>query len=245
MLPKINFPTYSVNLLSDGKQIEFRPFLVKEQKLLLIATEAEDVKTVTSTMRQIIKNCIITSDIDIDKLPIFDLEYIFLNLRARSVGEVVNLQYKCNNKTKNEKGEEVDCSGVEKFDINLLSVQPKKFDSHNKKIMLTEKLGLVLKYPTIEMIENVEQSENTSETIINMIIDCIDYIFDENQMYYAKDTSKQELVEFIESLQQKDLDKIKEFFDTSPKITHSLDFKCGKCGYEENITVEGVQNFFV
>lgn len=243
MLPKIDVPIYELNLLSSGKKIRFRPFLVKEQKLLLMATQSEDPKDTLNIVKQISKNCIIDS-IDIETLPVFDLEYIFLNLRARSVNEVVNLQYKCNNKVKNEKNEEEVCGSLEKFNINLLNIFPEKNSDHNKKILLTDNLGIMMKYPTIELIASITgQDEN--EILMELLINCIDYVFDKEKIYYAKDVTKEELSEFIDNLQQKDLEKIQNFFETAPKIRKNLNFKCRKCGYEENIIVEGLQNFFV
>jgi hypothetical protein len=133
MLPKIDVPIYELNLISSGKKVRFRPFLVKEQKLLLMASQSDDPKDSLNVVKQISKNCIV-DDIDIESLPVFDLEYIFLNLRARSVNEVINLQYKCNNKIKDEAGQETTCNGLEKFDINLLEITPTKDPKHNKKL---------------------------------------------------------------------------------------------------------------
>ena len=243
MLPKIDVPVYELKLPSSEKKVKFRPFLVKEQKLLLMASESDDPKDSLNVVKQISKNCVI-DDVDIESLPVFDLEYIFLNLRARSINEVVKLQYKCNNKVKNEEGQEETCGSLEKFEVNLLNVLPEKNPDHNKKIMLSEKLGIMMKYPTFEMVSNLKGT-NESEILTELLINCIDFIFDDNQMYYAKDVSKEELVEFIDNLQQKDLEKLQKFFETSPKIKHSLDFNCHKCGYKENINVEGLQNFFV
>jgi hypothetical protein len=242
MLPKIDVPIYELSLLSTGKKIRFRPFLVKEQKLLLMNTQSEDPKDTLNVVKQISKNCII-DDVDVESLPVFDLEYIFLNLRARSVNEVVNLQYKCNNKVKNEKGEEDVCGSLEKFDINLLEILPEKNPNHDKKIMLTDNLGIMMRYPTFEVLANIS-GQNESEVLMELLINCIDYIFDKDKIYYAKDVTKDELTEFIDNLQQKDLEKIQQFFETSPKIKKNLDFKCRKCEYKENIVLEGLQNFF-
>jgi hypothetical protein len=243
MLPKIDVPIYELKLISTGKSIRFRPFLVKEQKLLLMASQSEDPKDALNVVKQISKNCII-DDVDMESLPIFDLEFIFLNLRARSVNEIVNLQYKCNNKLKDEKGEEKICTGLEKFEVNLLEILPDKNPNHNKKIMLSDKLGIIMKYPTFEIISNLK-GQNESEVLMELLISCIDNIFDNDQTYYAKDVSKEELEEFIDNLQQKDLEKIQQFFDTTPKIKKNLNFDCHKCGYKENIVVEGLQNFFI
>lgn len=243
MLPKIDVPTYELKLISSGKTIRFRPFLVKEQKLLLMATQSDDPKDSLNVVKQISKNCII-DDIDVESLPVFDLEYIFLNLRARSVNEVVNLQYKCNNKIKDETGEEKACGSLEKFDINLLEVTPTKDPKHNTKIMLSEKLGITMKYPTFEMVANLK-SQDENDILMELLVNCIDHIFDDENIYYTKDVTKEELVDFIDNLQQKDLEKIQQFFETAPKIKKDLKFSCHKCGYKENIVVEGLQNFFV
>jgi hypothetical protein len=243
MLPKIDVPIYELNLISSGKKVRFRPFLVKEQKLLLMASQSDDPKDSLNVVKQISKNCIV-DDIDIESLPVFDLEYIFLNLRARSVNEVINLQYKCNNKIKDEAGQETTCNGLEKFDINLLEITPTKDPKHNKKIMLSDNLGITMRYPTFEMIANLK-SQDENETLMELLTICVDHIFDKDNIYYVKDVSKEELVDFIDNLQQKDLQKIQEFFETAPKIKKNIDFKCKKCGYKENIEVEGLQNFFI
>jgi hypothetical protein len=238
MLPKLDVPIYSVNLISTGKPVRFRPFLVKEQKMFLMASESEDSNEMVNIIRQVLKNCVI-DEIDIDSLPTFDLEYLFLNLRARSVEEVVDLRYKCNNVIDEKK-----CSGVVEFKLNLLQIEPTKNEKHKEKIQITENLGICFKYPTFDMLQKYEKlSEN--EIMIRILVDCIDYIYDKDQIYYSKDSSREELEEFIDNLQQKDLEKFKEFFDTMPEIKKDVQFKCPKCSYEEDITIKGIQNFFV
>jgi DNA-directed RNA polymerase subunit M/transcription elongation factor TFIIS len=165
-------------------------------------------------------------------------------LRARSVSEVINLQYKCNNKVKNEADEETVCGNLEKFDVNLLEILPTKDPKHDKKIMLSDKLGLMMKYPTFEMIANLK-GQNENETLMELLTICIDNIFDQDNIYYTKDVTKEELEEFIDNLQQKDLEKIQEFFETAPKIKKDISFNCRKCGYKESIEIEGLQNFFI
>lgn len=242
MLPKLKTPTYEVNLISTGESVKFRPFLVGEQKIFLMAAESKDVKDTINAIKQVLKNCILDKNIDIETLPTFDLEYLFLQLRARSVGEISELRYTCNNRVLTESGEEKVCGGIIKMDINLLDIQPITSPEHNNKIMLTDELGVVLKYPTLNMLQKLNIQSETD--ILKIVSSCIDYIFDKDQIYYAKDSSPKELEEFIDSMQQNDLDKIKQFFQTMPKLAKQLDFKCNKCGYEEDITIEGVQNFF-
>ena len=243
MLPKLDIPIYEVKLISSGKTVRVRPFLVKEQKLFLMASESDDQKETVNVIRQVLKNCIL-DEVDVDNLPTFDLEFLFMNLRARSVEEVVDLRYKCNNTLKDENGEDKKCSGSVEFKLNLLEVEPTVNPNHTNKIQLTDNLGVVLKYPTFEMIQKYEtMSEN--DVMLNVLIDCIDYIFDADNVYYAKDTPKEELVDFVDNLQQAHLEKIKVFFDTMPEIKKDVHFACPKCGYEEDIEIKGMQNFFV
>lgn len=242
MLPKLDVPIYSVKLISNGKEVRIRPFLVKEQKLFLMASESEDSKETINTIKQVLKNCVL-DDIDIDSLPTFDLEYLFMNLRARSVEEVVTLKYKCNNTVKDDKGEDTICNGTVDFEVNLLEIQPTKHEEHTNKFMLNEKIGICLRYPTFEVVQKYEQMEE-NDIMVNILIDCIDYLYDEEQVYYAKDSSRKELEEFVDSMQQKDLEKIRTFFETMPEIKKDFDFHCSKCGYEEKMEVKGLQNFF-
>lgn len=242
-LPKLDIPTYEVNLVSSGKKVRFRPFLVKEQKLFLMASESDDANEVIKTIRQVLKNCIL-DDIDVDDLPTFDLEFLFMNLRARSVEEIVDLKYKCNNILKDENGAEKRCGGEVEFKLNLLEIQPTKNPNHTNKVNITENLGICFKYPTFEMVQKYENlAEN--EVMMNIIVDCIEYIFDKENIYYAKDSTRAELEEFIDNLQQKDIEKFESFFETIPEIKKDIHFKCGKCGYEEDIVLKGLQNFFV
>ena len=243
MLPKLDVPIYELTLISTGKKIRFRPFLVKEQKLLLMVSQDEDNKETINIVKQILKNCII-DEINVDDLPTFDLEFLFLNLRARSVNEVVELKYRCNNFIKDEKGEDNQCGSVEKFEVKLLDIKPIKGENHNNKIQLSEKMGVVMKYPTFEMVAKLD-GKSEEEILMELLVECIDYVYDEDTIYKTKDLPKEEVIEFVDSMQQKDLEKIQEFFETAPKIKHVINFGCKKCEYKEEITVEGLQNFFI
>jgi DNA-directed RNA polymerase subunit M/transcription elongation factor TFIIS len=244
MLPKIDMPIYEVKLISNGKKLKFRPFTVKEEKLFLMANQGEELDNVVDTIKQVINNCVL-DEFDIDSLPLFDIEHIFLNIRARSISEIVNLQYKCNNTVANEETkEEKECGNVIKIELNVLEIEPIKQEGHSNKIEITEKMGVVMRYPSFETIKKFN-AEDEADSIIKITVDCIDYIYDSDSIYYAKDFTEEELVEFVESMQAKDLEKIKFFFDTMPKMKKDVDFKCNKCGYEEKIEIEGIQNFFV
>lgn len=243
MLPKIDVPIFSVELISTGKKIRFRPFTVKEEKLFLMANESDDFESVMESTKQVLNNCIL-DEIDINTLPMFDIENIFLNLRARSIQEVINLKYNCNNVVTNEKGEEKVCNNQVPIDINLLEIKPESGNNHTNKIEITDTMGIVMKYPTFNMVSDSDTMFDV-DSVIDLAVSCIDFIYDAENVYHAKDSTKEELVEFVESLQSKDMEKIKNFFETSPKIKKHAHFKCGKCGYEEDIMVEGLDGFFV
>lgn len=242
-LPKIDVPIFELKLPSNGKKIKFRPFTVKEEKLFLMATQDDDAKSSFNTVMQVLNNCIL-SDVEVEKLPMFDVEFLFLNLRARSIGEVVDLNYKCNNDVNDGNGGTKKCNNVVNIKVNLLEIEPSVDEKHSNKIELNSKMGIVMKYPSIDFLGN-ELSSDEFDVIIDLIVNCIDYIYDEDNLYYAKDSSREELLEFLDSLQSKELEKIKEFFDTLPKIKKDLDFKCSKCEHEEKIVLEGIQSFFV
>jgi hypothetical protein len=242
MLPKLDVPIYETKLISNDQVVRFRPFLVKEQKLFLMAAESEEPKDTINAIKQVLRNCIL-DDIDVDSMATFDIEYLFLQLRARSIGEVVNLRFNCNNNV-TEKGEEKKCGNLVKIDINVLEINPTKDQEHTNKIQITDKVGVVLKYPTFNSIDSNEIDSQDMQQVLNVIVSCIDYVYDDEQVYYAKDTKKEELIEFIENMKQGDLEKLSSFFTTLPKLKKDVQFHCDKCGYEEDIILEGVQSFF-
>jgi hypothetical protein len=159
------------------------------------------------------------------------------------VGEVAELQYKCNNKVKDDAGEEKTCNHLVKFDVNIFEIEPKKNPEHTNKIELSDELGMVMRYPSLKSIGNISDSAQ-SEKIMNILIACIDYIYDKDNIYYRKDIDDAELTDFVDSMTREQFLKVQTFFDTMPKLTKDLEFKCGKCGYTEKIEVEGIQNFF-
>lgn len=245
MLPKIDVPMYDLVLPLSKKKVKFRPFLVKEEKILLMAMESDDDKASLLSIKQILNNCCLSDDVDIETLPIVDLEFFFLNLRARSVSEMVELQYKCNNKIKEEDGSEKDCNHIVPIEINVLDINPKLPENHTNKVALTDKLGVIMKYPTISSIENTNSDSGEVDLLMNILHDSIESVYDEENIYHTKDVSKEELTEFIEGLTKDQFSKIQQFFDSIPKIKKDVEFKCSKCGYEEKIAIEGMQNFFV
>ena len=239
MLPKVDVPVYELELISSKRKIQFRPFLVKEQKLLMMAQESAgtDKNAVINVVKQIINNCVL-SEIEVEDLPLFDIEYIFLNLRARSIAEVVPLNYRCMNEVGDDK-----CNNVVKYDLNLLDIKPKISNEHDTRIEINDQLGMIMRYPKLDMFGEVDFTDESK--ILELIISCIDSIYDADSIYHTKDVSRQEIEEFVDSLPTKVIDKIKNFFDTMPKISTELNFECKKCGHKEDITLEGIDSFFV
>jgi hypothetical protein len=242
MLPKLDVPIYDLALPLSKRKIQIRPFLVKEEKIFLMASESDDEESILTAIKQIVNNCCLTEDVDVELLPISDLEFIFFNLRARSISEVVELKYKCNNKI-HVGEEEKPCDNMVEFEINLLDIKPEISENHNNKIELSEKLGVVMKYPNFKLIDKLKNLSET-EVMMETILNCIDYIYNDDEIFYAKDVSKKELVEFVEGMNHKQFLNLQQFFETIPKITKEVDFECDKCGYKEKIVLEGIQNFF-
>jgi hypothetical protein len=248
-LPKIDLPIFELKLVSVSDPIKFRPFLVKEEKLLLMALQSEDEDTILKTIKQVINNCLI-DEIDIDKIPIFDIEYLFLNIRARSVGEKVETYFVCRNvvgKSTNEAGEEEDvtCMHMMPVEINILDVKPPISDLPSK-IFISKNIGIQLNFPNLKSFKSIQRlvlSEDNQD-VFDMIYDCTDYIFDENEMYYAKESTKEEFYAFLDSLTQEQFDKITGFFEQLPAIVHDIDHACQKCGFEHKLHMEGLNDFF-
>jgi hypothetical protein len=162
-----------------------------------MTAQSEDLKEIFNTTKQVINNCVL-DDIDIEELPMFDIEHLFLNIRARSISEILNLKYKCNNVVKTEEGEEKVCNNLVDLEINVLEIEPTKDKNHNKKIEITNNVGFVMKYPTLKLFEKVDINTDV-ESILEMTINCIDFVYDGDNVYYSKDVSKEELTEFIEN----------------------------------------------
>ena len=237
-LPKIDVPTYNLELPVSKKKIKFRPFLVKEQKNLLMAMEGNDSETIHNAVRDVINNCTL-SDINIDELPIIDVEYYFLQLRGKSVGEIADLRYRCNNLV-----EDKECGNTMETQFNVLEVKVETEPDVSDTIQLTNTVSIKLNYPIYSTVEKINKMDNPTDMAFEMILNSIDYVFDGEQYYYAKETPRKELVEFIDSLNQDQFGKIEEFFEKLPKMRKTLDIKCSKCGFEHHIVAEGLEDFF-
>ena len=235
-LPKLNVPVYEAILPSTEKVIKYRPFLVKEEKLLLTAQESGE-EAVLPAVKQIIKNCV-QGEIDVDNMPIFDIEYVFLRLRAKSVGEEVTLGLKPWGCPQND-GEL--CKFTTEVSVNLEEIKCVKDKTHTSKIMLDNKIGIMMKYPDISQL-NTKGSEN--EMGFEVIKKCINMIFTEEETHERDSFSDKELDDFIDSLNTKQMEKIKNFFDTMPVLKHTVKYTCKTCDDEKETTLQGLQSFF-
>jgi len=238
-LPKLDIPTYEIELPISKKKIKFRPFLVKEQRNLLMALESNETITVQQNIRDILNNCTLTENVDIDKLPIIDIEYYFINLRAKSVGEVVETRYRCNNIVN-----DTECNNVMETNINLQNIKVLQDKSIDPEIKVTPKITIKLKYPEFGVVKDSLKYDDINQVTFNMIASSIEYIYDGEQFYYGHETSPEEMLQFVESLNAEQFKKIEEFFENLPKLKENVNITCGKCGYHHTIEVEGLESFF-
>jgi hypothetical protein len=236
-LPKIAAPTYTLELPSTGQEINYRPFLVKEEKVLVIALESEENKQITNAIKTVIKNCILTKGIKVETLPTFDIEYLFLNIRGKSVGEEIEVNVICPD-------DEVTQVPVT---IDLDDIQVQKSDEHNNKIKLDDTLMMEMKYPSLdEFIKNNFDlnDENSMDQSFNLIASCVSNIFSEDEVWAAEDCTKKELKEFLEQMNSAQFKDIEKFFETMPKLSHKIKVTNPKTKVESEVVLEGLASFF-
>lgn len=238
-LPKIDVPTYDVTLPSDGKTIKIRPFLVKEEKLLLMAVESKDNENIIKTTKQIINNCIVSGNVDLEKMPFFDVDYLFIALRAKSIGEKIETSYTCNNVIEGNR-----CGGVFQTDIDISNCIIDKNENVDMNIKLNNTLTIKMKYPSYSIMKAIMGNESVLEKKIRVICSCVDRITNGDKVYTTKDFSKEELKKFVEGLTQEQYKKLEEFVDNLPTFFISSKSKCPKCQYEHNIKYTDFTRFF-
>lgn len=243
-LPKIEVPTYELELPISKKTIKYRPFLVKEQKVLLMAMESGDTKTVQNAVIDVLNVCVLTPNFDIFRAPIIDVEFLFLNLRAKSVGEIVQNKYRCNNEVDDGEGGKKECGNTIETKINLTEIVPVREKEVDPEIKLNEKIVVKMKYPEFNIMRDSIDSNNITEVTFKLIASCIEYIYDGDQFYYASETPIEELIEFIENLSQEHFELLEEFFNNMPKLTKKVEMTCKKCGFPHSFEVEGLESFF-
>ena len=236
-LPKIATPVYELELPSTGDTIQYRPFLVKEEKVLVIALESEDTKQITNAIKNVIKNCIQTKGIKVETLPTFDIEYLFLNIRGKSVGEEIEVNVTCPD------------DGVTQvpIKINLDDIQVQKNEDHTNRIKVDDSIMMEMKYPSLDQFikNNFDFDEkNAMDQSFDLIATCIDKIFTEDEVWAVEDCSKKEIVEFLEQMNSSQFKEIEKFFETMPKLSHSLKVKNPKTKKENEVVIEGLAGFF-
>ena len=232
-LPKLNTLTYELTLPSTGEQLKYRPFLVKEQKALMIAQEADDDKLLENTIAQIINDCVL-NDIDPYAMPMFDIEYVFLRIRGKSVGEKVKLNLLCPDDEKTRVDVEID---LEKVDVQMS-------EDHTNIVNLTKDIKLIMRYPCLKDMTGFDDKGEVS-SLFDMIKRCVHEIHDGETVYNKVDISEKELDEFIDSMSTENFENLSAFFETMPKLQHVIKTKNPKTKKKVEITIEGIQNFFV
>ena len=237
-LPKVNTPTYELVLPSNNKKIRYRPFLVREEKILIMALESEDMKQITNSVIEILNACILTKGVKVNTLSTFDIEYLFLNVRAKSVGESIEVNVTCpdDNKTSVQ------------VSVDLDTIKVKKNRKHTDIIKLDDTLSLKMKYPSMDQFieSNFESNEESSDikTTLKMITSCIEMIYNDEESWNGSESSQKELEEFIEQLNSKQFKSIEDFFTTMPKLTHTLKVKNPQTNVESSVVLEGLAAFF-
>ena len=234
-LPQVNTPTYELAVPSTDEKLKYRPFLVKEEKILMIAMEGKEQSGIIDAVKQIVQSCTFDT-FDISKAPIFDVEYIFLNIRAKSVGEISTVNLRCLD----------DNETFVKTDIDLTKVEVEMNKDHTNKVELSEEMGMIMTYPTLDSFNEYEGTVVNASNMIDIIASCVTQIYDKGgeEVFEAKDSTKQELIDFIEQLNAKQFQDVQAFFDTMPKLTHTVKIKNPKTKKESEITLSGLNDFF-
>ena len=238
-LPKIATPSYELELPSTGKTIQYRPFLVKEEKLLVIALESEDTKQITNAIKAVIKSCVLTKGIKVETLPTFDIEYLFLNIRGKSVGEDIDVNLICPDDNETEVS----------VSVNLDDIKVQKPDGHSNQIKLDNNLMMELKYPSLnEFIKNNfdpnDTSKNPMDQSFDLIGSCINKIYNQDEVWAAADCSKKEITDFLDSMNSSQFKEVEKFFETMPKLTHTIKVLNPKTKVESDVVLEGLASFF-
>ncbi len=236
-LPKIATPTYELEIPSLKKTVKYRPFLVKEEKILIIAMESEDPKQIAEALKTVIGNCILTRGIKVDQLSIFDIEYLILNIRGKSVGEDVDVLLTCPD----------DGTTQVPAVINLDDIKVVFKPEHSRDIKLDDNLTLRMKYPSIkEFVKNnfVNENEMSVDNTFDMISSCIEQIYNEEESWTTSDVTKKEITEFLEQLTSSQFKQIEKFFETMPKLSHTVKVKNPNTGVESEVVLEGLTSFF-
>jgi hypothetical protein len=235
-LPMSSTPTYTLTIPSTGKEVKYRPFLVREEKALMMAQQSEDPIVMVNTLKDVVKSCVV-GEFNAEDLATFDLEYIFTQLRAKSVGETVELIFPCD-VCEDEKAR-VQIS----FDITKLVVE--KSPNHESKIQLFGDVGVVMKYPTMQVLKKLQNLDtNNLDDLFKIVAECIDYIYQGDELFYGKEQTQEELLDFINNLTSEQFAKVQKFFETMPRLKQEVNYNCPVCNRAHNKVLEGLQSFF-
>jgi hypothetical protein len=238
-LPMMSAPTYELVVPSTGAKVKYRPFLVKEEKALLIAQQSEDASVMVDTLKNVIKACV-QDKLDVDRLATFDLEYMFMQIRGKSVGESIDLYFPCDN----DHGEDNEKARV-KITLDVNDIVVEKQPNHTNKFELFDDVGVVMKYPTVEVLKKLESLDETDlDKIFEIMAYSIDYIFDSEQLYYSSEQKHEDLIQFINNLSSEQFIKLQQFFETMPKLRKEVEYNCPVCGKHHTKVLEGIQSFF-
>lgn len=237
MLPKIDVPSYDIVLPVSKTKVTFRPFLVKEQKILLMAVESNESDFIVNNIKKVLQNCAI-SELNIDNLPLVDIEYYFLNLRAKSVGEDIETKYKCENLV-----EDTPCNNIMDVKYNVLEVDIQVPEGDNI-IKLAEDIGIKMKYPSFAVLDKLKSQEESSEIAFELIVECIEYVYDKDNLYYTNEIPKEELDAFLDQMTTEQFQQIQKFMEELPKLQKTIEVKCSKCGFEHKIVSKELTDFF-
>jgi hypothetical protein len=236
-LPKISTPTYELELPSTGQKVTYRPFLVREEKLLVLALESEDTKQITSAIKSVIKNCINTKGIKVESLPTFDIEYLFLNIRGKSVGEEIEVNVICPD----------DEETYVPVTLNIDDIKVQKDENHSNKIQVDDSIVMEMKYPSLEEFirNNFDFSEDaTMEQSFELVASCVDKIYTEEEVWAASDVTKKELMEFLDQMNSNQFKQIEKFFETMPKLSHTVEVTNPNTKVKSEVVLEGLSSFF-
>ena len=238
-LPTIETPTYELKMPSSGKKIKYRPFLVKEEKILIIALESRNQNEITNAVKDVLKKCILTRGVKVDDLPTFDIEYIFLNIRAKSIGEDIRLTVTC----PDDRETQVPVT------IYVDAIKVTKPEGHTNDVVIDDKLTLRMKYPSLnQFVENNFEVDDDPEVLVNktfkVVADCMDTVFTEEDAWEAKDYTSSERVKFVEQLNSKQYKKVENFFATMPKLSHTIEVVNPNTKKKSSIVLEGLADFF-
>jgi len=237
-LPKIATPTYELELPSTGQSIKYRPFLVKEEKVLVIALESEDNKQITTAIKAVLKSCILTKGVKVESLPTFDIEYLFLNIRGKSVGEELEVNVICPD----------DGETTVPVVINLDEIEVQKDENHSNKIKIDDSIMMELKYPSLDQFikNNFDfNDKNAMDQSFELIASCIDKVYTEDEVWATADCTKKEVKEFLESMNSQQFKEIEAFFESMPKLSHTINVTNPNTKVESEVTLEGLASFFV